>query len=111
MNRETITVTLPVSNTEVVLNKYLIGREKRALANVYLDQGVKFDADGKNISGFGSKVADIATNLAWTTVVVSIAGKSDNIVEDILNLVDTDYEFVVAKVNEISNQKKTTGTV
>lgn len=106
MQRETITITLPVSKSEVVIKKYLIGRERRALTNVYLDGDLKIGADGK-VTTINSKITDTAQNLAWETVIVSIAGKSDGIVDAVLDLHAEDYDVLVEKVNEIGGQKKT----
>ena len=103
MNRETITLKLPVSGFDIVLNKYLIGRERRALANVYLDNGLKVNETGK-IDAINSKMTDAAQDLAWKITVVSVNGKND-VIEEILNLHQDDYQFVTDEVNKITANK------
>lgn len=104
MPRETYVVTLPVSGVEVVLNKYLLGRDRRALSNVYLDNGLTIGEDGK-IAGVSSKITDAAQDLAWKTVIVSVGGNSTDIVKSILDLSDTDYSFITDEVNKITSNK------
>ena len=105
-NRETYTVKTPVSNQEVVLKTYITGREKRALVNIFLSGDVSFDAAGKNVSGLKGDLVDKAENLALATVVVSVDGKADNVVDAILDMNYADYAFVKAEVEKITADKR-----
>lgn len=115
MPRETITVETPRSKQKVELKTYLIGREKRALQNIFLGKELSVNLDAQNISGLNSSLVTEAQNLAWTTVIVSIDGHKEgdivdekpfSIVETILDMRGEDYDFVVAEVNKVTNEKK-----
>lgn len=107
MNRETKIVTTP-SGHKVELYTYITGREKRALVNVFLDGKVNFNADTQQVGGITSNIVDLAQNLTWKTVVVSLDGKKNgeiDIVEAILDLRDVDYAFIEAEVNKVTGDK------
>lgn len=108
MQRETKIIELPVSKKKVEIYTYVTGREKRALVNVFLDGKVNFNADTQQVGGITSNVVDIAQNLTWKTIVVSIDGKKNgeiDVVEEILNMRDVDYDFVIDEVNNITKDK------
>lgn len=102
MNRETTTITTPVSKQVVVINTYLTGREKRQLTNVFLQGDLKFNADSKNVTGINYALIDKEQDLAWSLVVVSIDGVTEGIVEKILDMRSQDYDFIVAEVNKVT---------
>ena len=106
MDRETKTIETPISKQSVVLYTFLLGREKRALTNVFLGKSLNISLDSQNVTGIDSAVIEQAQELGWKTVVVSIDGSKENIVETILNMRSEDYDFVVAAVNELTSQKK-----
>jgi len=113
MERETKQITTPFGKKIVVLVTYLTGREKRALTNVYLKSGLSFNIADQDVKGFKSDVLEEAENLAWKTVIVSIDGKTEAIIETVLDMRSEDYQFIVNAVNEVTNdtdfaQKKTT---
>ena len=105
MDRETKVVITPLGNNNVVIKTYLTGREKRALTNIYLKGDMSFNLEGKDIKGFKGEIIEEAENLAWKTVIVSIDGKSENIVEIILDMRVEDYQFVINEVNNIVSDK------
>ena len=104
MQRETITLKLPVSGSDLILKKNLIGSERRALANVFIDNGLTIGVDGK-VGTITSKITNAAENLAWQTVIVSIGGQSENIVDLVLTQHSDDYDFIVSEVNKITANK------
>ena len=118
MDRETKVFKTPIGNQEVVVKAYLIGREKRALENVFIGQGNNLSIGADSVRGVDAGMVDEAQNTAWRAVIVSIDGKKQgvdgyDVVEDILNMRSADYQFIVKMVNAISNdedftQKKTT---
>lgn len=105
MNRETQTITTPVSKQEVVINTYLTGREKRQLQNVFLQGDLAFNPDSKNVTGINFSLIDKEQDLAWSLVVVSIDGSKEDVVTKILDMRAEDYDFIVANVNAIRKDK------
>lgn len=94
--RETKTLTTPIGKVEVVMNAYVTGGEKRKLRDIFMDEN-KTDMEKFNN----------AEDLAWQTVVVSIGGNTENIVEAILNMRAEDTKFITDEVNQITAEKKT----
>jgi len=110
--RETITIETPIEKHQVVLKSYLTGREKRSITSVFL-RNAQIDAVGKDtaIKGMTGSVVEEAENTALSTVIVSIDGTAENIVERVLDMHSGDYAFLVSEVNKITSdvetQKKT----
>lgn len=111
MERETKTFTTPISKQSVVVKTYLTGREKRALTNVFLQGGLSFNADTKNVSGIDFKLVDQEQDLTLRTVIVSIDGKKDgeavegsapfSVVDAVLDMRAEDMEAVVKEINAV----------
>lgn len=108
--RETKTITTPISADTIVIKTYLTGREKRALTNVFLQEGLDFNAETKNVKGLNAKLIDQNQDLGWKTVIVSINGKQDgaqedgktfSLVEAVLDMRSEDFDFITDQVNEI----------
>ena len=71
-----------------------------------------FKVDGTGgVKNVTSKAINAAQDIAWKTVVVSVDGKTDDVVRDILSMRSDDYNFIVKSVNEITSgnaaEKKT----
>lgn len=111
MDRETKTYTTPLGKQEIVVKAYLIGREKRLIENVFLQGGEGISVDGSGgVKGLKANVVDEAQNLAWRTIVISIDGKKDgennfNVVDEILNMRASDYNFILKLVNAVTNDE------
>ena len=86
MNRETKTITTPIGKHSVVLKTYITGREKREITSVYLSGGVDFDTQSQNIKGVNGDIVDKAQDVTIKVVVVSVNGKSENVVNDLLDM-------------------------
>lgn len=106
MNRETLTVTTPISKQVVVLNTYLTGREKRQLTNIFLQGNLQFNTESKNVSGIDYALIDKEQDTVWGLVVVSVDGSSEDVVNKILDMRAEDYDFVVKEVNKVRNDTK-----
>ncbi len=107
-NRETIKFTTPLGKREIEIKSWLNGYEKRALTNVYLSDKIEINPDTKQVKGIDAQLLDKGEELAWKLIVVSIDGiklSESEIVSAILNMRSEDYEFIKAKVNEISADK------
>ena len=101
MDREIKTIKTPIDGHEVAIKTYLTGREKRALTSVFLKGGLSFDISGE-IKGLQGSIYEEAENLLFQTIVVSIDGKAEDIVNTILNMRAEDYQFIVNEVNKVS---------
>lgn len=113
MNRETKIIETPIGKHKIEIKTYLTGREKRAITNVYLESGIEVSPDSESVKGITPEFIDKAQDLAWNTIVCSIDGNAENIVNTILDMRIEDYEFVVSEVNKITTgssfeEKKTT---
>ena len=105
MERENIKVTTPTGKQEIVLKAWLTGKERREIRSVLLDE-VKFGQsdDGEatpeyNIQG---SVLNLAQDKAFEVVVISVDGNTEKLVETILNMRDTDTEFIVKEIDKIT---------
>lgn len=115
MERETTSITLPISKSVVVLYSYITGREKRALANALLGSVGSIGADASSMGNIKPEMLDKAQNLAFTTIIESFDGHKDgdaldggtqyDLVGAVLDLRAGDYQAVVDKVNEITSDK------
>lgn len=112
MNRETTTFTTPNENHEVVIKTYLTGLEKREITGASLPKSVDY-----NLAGGGDTKLDLAEMTAraedavMRNIIVSIDGKTDNIIETVLAMRSQDSDFVISKVKEVAEglteEKKT----
>ncbi len=94
MQRETKTIKTPVGGIEVVINAYVTGREKRLISNVFLQKG-KADAELYNE----------AQDAALRAIIVSVGGKTEGIVDAVLDMRHSDSKFVIDAVNEVSSDR------
>jgi hypothetical protein len=98
MERETKTITLPISQRIVELKSYLIGREK-----------VEITRTAK--SGQEVEAGFVAVDLMIKFIVVGIDGKREpeiNIKETILDLHSVDYDFLINEIGDIAQDKEFT---
>lgn len=109
MERETKIVTSPSGN-KIELKTYITGREKRELTNIYFESKIDYNAETKDVKGFNAAIVDKAQDLAFRLIIVSIDGKKDgadgfSVVSAILDMRSADYEFIVAEVNKVTEDK------
>lgn len=103
MQRETITLETPRSKTKVEVKTYLTGREKRAITTAYFNDKLEVNSETRVVKGIDFNIINKAEEIAWNSIVVSIDGKTENIVNTILDMHSEDYEFIVKEVNKIAN--------
>lgn len=96
MQRETQEIITPIGKNKVVLNQYITGKEKRSLRNIY------FRTDINDTEKFNSSQDE-----AVRMVVVSIDGKSDNVVDGVLSLNVKDNKFVMDAIDAVTSDKIT----
>jgi hypothetical protein len=103
MDRQTKDLTTP-NNHKVVIKTYITGREERAIRNVYLEN---IDVTGQGtIKDIKADLVGKAENKAIEVLVVSVDGKTENLVDVVLDLRKEDYDFVIENINEIIGDKK-----
>ncbi len=102
MGRETKTIKTPIDKHDVVLKAWITGREKRELRNVFLS---KMGLGGKGeMKENPADITDAAENKAIETIVISVNGKTEKIIDAILDMKGPDYEFVIKEINGISKE-------
>lgn len=99
MERETKTIKTP-SGAEVVLKTWISGAEARALKLVYYG-GLK--VGGGQSTKSGAEIMAELEDMAFKTVIVSINGSSENILETILAMKVEDYQAVLDAVNAVKD--------
>ena len=103
MNREIKKITTPIDNIEIELFEWLTGGEKRNITNSLLDnQDLQMSGASQNFK-ISSEVINKAQDIGFKTVVVSVGGNKENIVDSILNLKSKDFDFIVDEINKITN--------
>jgi len=100
-------VTLPSGKTAKIKNG-LTGREKRALREVFLNEAeLNTTAEGKQVlSGLQGTIIAKAEDAAIQTVVIEFDGSSDDILNRVLDLPSSEYDILLAKINEVTAEKK-----
>lgn len=97
---------------QVVMHDYITGREQRQIQEVFL-KNVEINrlsqSEGKTdagMSGFSASVVAEAQDLAFNLIIVSLDGSDQDVVPRVLDLPATDYEEIVAAVNQVTDPKK-----
>lgn len=108
MERQTSTITTPITQLEVVLHTYITGREAEAIQSPLL-KAMKLQP---NKRGEDVQMGEIDTDkiresnhIALRSVVKSVGGNTDNVVDTLLDMPASDYDFVVNAVDEITKKK------
>jgi hypothetical protein len=95
MERPTQQFELPVSKKIVVTKEWITGREFEIMQKPVLDnykKGIEaIDIIGVNHSGIEAYV-------------VSVDGKTENVLDLVLDLPSEDYSFVIGKINEVKKK-------
>lgn len=99
----------------IVARTYLTGKEMRDIrdcfigeAEVELNQPNQTKGADKKlpISGIKGAVISKSEDISIEALIVSVDGKTENILETVWNLPVADYDEVVAYINTITNPKK-----
>ena len=105
MDRETKTIITPHSKVKIELYTYVTGREKRALKNVFLSKMSLGTATKVEPESNPATLSDEAENKAIEMIVVSVAGKTDKLLDEILDMKGKDYDFIINEINKVSTEK------
>ena len=107
MKREIIKIITPIEKHEIELKAWLTGGERRILRNAFLDK-MEISVGGQAISTEkinSAEVIEAAENKTFETVIISIDGDDKSIVRKLLEMRDTDYQFVSDEVKKITEEK------
>lgn len=102
MDRETREFTTP-SGKKVVVKTYLTGRESNSVKEGMFKH-MKLDVSGAGepvVSEIPGTLVIEQERTLLSLIVVSLDGKTDGLVEAILDLRNEDYQAIVAEVNKI----------
>lgn len=100
MERETKTITTP-KGKELIVKTYLTARERNELRNIYLST-MKIDKSGEVIDGFSGSLMETAERKLLEIVVISYAGNKENILNNLLDEIPEEYDFVVAESGKVN---------
>ena len=98
MERTTAKITLPVSKQDAVIKEWLTGREYEESQKPFYEALKKGD---KNVD------MQFLAHKTLESYVVSINGKTDNLLEKILDLPYKDYDAIFAKITELKKKELT----
>lgn len=101
------TKELVVGANTFVVRTYLTGREVRNIQSAMMSSLEMKQKNGEaEITGFKGEMLALQEDKQIQTVVVSVNGSTDNILNFVLDLPKEEYDQVVAYVKEVSEGKK-----
>jgi hypothetical protein len=104
---ETIKTTTPVDKHEVVFKKWITGRDRRGIDSIYYGEiEVGLNQNNPEVKGLKGSTFNKAQDKTIETLVVSVDGKKENVVDAVLDMRAEDFDFVINKMNEITSKKK-----
>lgn len=100
-DRETFEIVTPVKKHKVTLRAWITGRESQKIDGAMF-KGVGTTGDGKRLQPklSESMLAD-QENASIEVVVVSVDGKTNDLVNTVLNMRKGDYDFVLKEVSRV----------
>lgn len=100
MSRETKEIITPIGKNKIVIKTWLTGGESEQIQNVFLSAQEISASNPTEFKLKGSTISE-ANHKAVESVVVSVDGKTNDILKTVLDLRSEDYRFIVEKINEI----------
>lgn len=113
--RETVEFQTKSKQNKVVLHTFLTRRERRAIKNA-LFGGKEIAVDGKNDmkATISMELTDVAEDVTFQKMIVSLNGSDENILERMLELPDNEADEIKAKIDELTggadDEKKDNGS-
>jgi hypothetical protein len=107
MERPTKTIKTPVEGKEIVLKEWITGRENEYIAGPMFDTiNMSAPAGQPEVNaGNFSKQIEEGNHRAITTVIVSIDGSVDDILNKALDMIHDDYEFILTEIEKVTKKK------
>ena len=108
MEREIKKIITPISKQEVVLKSWINAKERRNINSVLFENSsYEAEEDGVVKPKFTGEVISKSEDATIIEVVVSIDGKKENILDEILNMKIEDFDFILKEINEITGRGTT----
>jgi hypothetical protein len=107
MERETKTVETPAQKKAIVLNTYLTGREYEFVQEPLLQaMQIKPGVNGKETQLGALDVSKVqeSSHRLIEKFVVSVDGKTDGILDAVLDMHQEDYQFIITTINDLSKK-------
>lgn len=107
-DRETIPFETPLKKKKVVLYTYLTGREYEYVQTPLFEaMEMEPTEPGRPVKVGKMNVAKVqdSTHRLLEKMVVSVDGKTDRVVDTLLNMPQEDYQFIVDQVNILTKKK------
>ena len=100
-NRKTKVIEIPIDKQKIEIKTYLTAREEQEIQKVLYDaaeisSGIVADMKGSK----GEVMLNMERKLMEMSV-VSIDGNNENIVEKLLDMRNTDYDFIKEEIDKI----------
>ena len=99
--RETKVINTPVDNHSIVLKAWITAREKRFISSIFVDSST-FNAETKKFDISADTILKIQ-DAQLSTIVVSVDGDTENVMDKCLDLKAEDFDFVTKEVEKIVN--------
>ena len=90
---------------EVVIKSFITGYDSRAIEIAYAE-GIENGPDGKPTAVSYIKQYNKSKDRAIEIVVVSVDGKTEDILKEVLSLPTTETKEIIVKINEVTEAKK-----
>lgn len=94
----------PVDEHEVEIRLWLTARQRRDIDGILRSQA-KLDEKGKAVS-IGASILDEMQDKLLQTMIVSVDGNKDDILNRVLELKETDFNFIVKEINEVTESSE-----
>ena len=101
---ETKKIETPLGKNKIELKEYITGRDLRKIRAVFakdLEFGLSDGKTETNKIKAGELTVE-AENIAIDTVIISIDGERENLVDKVLDMQSEDYEFVIKEINKVT---------
>lgn len=110
------TITTPFGNHAVGIKEWITGKEREYIEGSFLSgvdakprmQGKEMTMDVQKMDL--ERLTNESKHRAIQTFVVSIDGKTENIVDEVLGMHEDDTDFILASIDETSKKKGTLTT-
>ena len=121
--RETLEIITPIENHKVVLNAYIIEKELKEIERIWQDYSITMEMEIEKEGGKDDKSVDkgkvtqksksynladkmeSAENKALELLVVSVNGKTENILEALGNMRPKDFASVKKEIDKITKDE------
>lgn len=101
------TKELTIGGHKIVAHTYVTGREMRDIEGAMMDKLEMSQKDGsQEIKGFKGSMLANRQDMQIKAVVVSVDGKTENVIDAVLDLPSKESEAILDYVKEITEPKK-----